>query len=81
LKGRRSFSLDAITGKENPDLLIWPEAMISEGVFQDRPLNEAVRDIARTMAAISCSVRRILTLAADTSSTTAPIYSLRTASN
>ncbi|HEV3271679.1 MAG TPA: apolipoprotein N-acyltransferase [Candidatus Methylacidiphilales bacterium] len=28
-----------------PDLLIWPEAMISEGVFNDRPMNEAVHDI------------------------------------
>jgi apolipoprotein N-acyltransferase len=41
------LSLDAIGGKERPDLLIWPEAMIDEGVFQDRPLNEAVRDICQ----------------------------------
>ena len=31
----------------HPDLLIWPEAMISQGVFQDAPLNEAVRDICQ----------------------------------
>ncbi len=35
----------AITGTDKPQLLIWPEATIDEGVFQDRPLNEAVRDI------------------------------------
>lgn len=31
-----------------PDLLIWPEAIIDEGVFQDRPLNEAVHGICQT---------------------------------
>lgn len=38
-----NLSRQAIVGK--PDLLIWPEAIIDEGVFQDRPLNEAVHDI------------------------------------
>jgi apolipoprotein N-acyltransferase len=28
-----------------PDLLVWPEAMISQGVFQDQPLTEAVTEI------------------------------------
>ena len=28
-----------------PDLLIWPEAILEEGIFQDRPLNEAVHTI------------------------------------
>ncbi len=35
----------AITGPQKPQLLIWPEATIDMGVFNDRPLNEAVRDI------------------------------------
>ena len=39
----KALSLQAVAAA--PDLLIWPEAMIDEGVFQDRPLNEAVRDI------------------------------------
>jgi apolipoprotein N-acyltransferase len=43
LERTEKLSLDAIAG--HPELLIWPEAMISEGVFQDRPLNEAVHDI------------------------------------
>ncbi len=47
LEKTEKLSLDAIGGKEKPDLLIWPEAMIDEGVFQDRPLNEAVRDICQ----------------------------------
>lgn len=38
-----SFSMEAI--KARPDLLIWPEAIVDEGVFQDRPLNEAVHSI------------------------------------
>ncbi len=29
-----------------PDLLLWPEAVIDEGVFQDRPMNEAVHAIS-----------------------------------
>jgi apolipoprotein N-acyltransferase len=37
------LSLEAVAAK--PDLLIWPEAMIDEGVFQDRPLNDAVHDV------------------------------------
>ena len=43
LEKTEKLSLDAIAGK--PDLLIWPEAMIDEGVFNDRPLHEAVRDV------------------------------------
>lgn len=39
------FSHQAIKAK--PDLLIWPEAIIDEGVFQDRPLNEAVHSICQ----------------------------------
>ncbi len=45
LERAEKLSLDAITGTNKPDLLIWPEAMIDEGVFQDRPLNEGVHDI------------------------------------
>jgi apolipoprotein N-acyltransferase len=45
LEKTEKLSLDAITGKGKPDLLIWPEAMIDEGVFQDRPLNDAVHDV------------------------------------
>ncbi len=37
------LSNQAIVSK--PDLLIWPEAIIDEGVFNDRPLNEAVHNI------------------------------------
>ena len=37
------FSLRAIADK--PDLLVWPEAMLDEEIFRDRPLNEAVRDL------------------------------------
>jgi len=40
-----SLSMRAI--KTSPDLLIWPEAIIDEGVFQDRPLNEAVQSICQ----------------------------------
>jgi apolipoprotein N-acyltransferase len=39
------LTLSALTTSEKPDLLIWPEATIDQGVFQDRPLNEAVMDI------------------------------------
>jgi apolipoprotein N-acyltransferase len=39
------LTLAAITAPVKPDLLIWPEAMISQGVFQDRPLTEAVEEI------------------------------------
>ncbi len=45
LEKTKKLSLTAIA--DRPDLLIWPEAMIDEGVFQDRPLNEAVRDICQ----------------------------------
>jgi apolipoprotein N-acyltransferase len=39
------LTLSALADNAKPDLLIWPEATIDEGVFQDRPLNEAVEDI------------------------------------
>ncbi len=39
------LTLTAIKAPVKPDLLIWPEAMISQGVFQDRPLTEAVQEI------------------------------------
>ena len=42
-KPRNSFPTLALSSK--PDLLIWPEAIIDEGVFQDRPLNEKVHAI------------------------------------
>jgi apolipoprotein N-acyltransferase len=45
LKKTEEMSLSTVA--THPDLLIWPEAMISEGVFQDRPLNEAVHTICR----------------------------------
>ncbi len=32
---------------DHPDLLIWPEATTDEGVFQDRPMNEAVHDLCQ----------------------------------
>lgn len=47
LEKTEKLSLDAVTGTGKPDLLIWPEAMIDEGVFQDRPLNGAVHDICQ----------------------------------
>ncbi|HUB67552.1 MAG TPA: apolipoprotein N-acyltransferase [Candidatus Methylacidiphilales bacterium] len=37
------LSIQAITDK--PALLVWPEAMIDEEIFRDRPFNEAVRDL------------------------------------
>jgi apolipoprotein N-acyltransferase len=43
LKREVKMSQDAMKAK--PDLLIWPEAIIDEGIFQDRPLNEAVHSI------------------------------------
>ncbi len=46
LEKTEKLTINAIATK--PDLLIWPEAMIDEGVFQDRPLNEAVRDICQS---------------------------------
>ena len=42
------LTLTAIKAPAKPDLLIWPEAMISQGVFQDRPLTEAVQGICET---------------------------------
>jgi apolipoprotein N-acyltransferase len=39
------LTLVAISAPVKPDLLIWPEAMISQGVFQDQPLTEAVTEI------------------------------------
>jgi apolipoprotein N-acyltransferase len=50
LKKTENLSFDVIERRDKPDLLIWPEAMIDEGVFQDRPLNEAVRDICQNYA-------------------------------
>ena len=41
-----ALSRQAMAAK--PDLLIWPEAIIDEGVFQDRPLNDAVRGICQS---------------------------------
>jgi apolipoprotein N-acyltransferase len=41
-----ALSQKAIQAK--PDLLIWPEAIIDEGVFEDRPLNDAVHSICQT---------------------------------
>jgi apolipoprotein N-acyltransferase len=38
-----NLSMQAIQAK--PELLIWPEAIIDEGIFQDRPLNGAVQSI------------------------------------
>jgi len=48
LQKMKKLSLEAVAGKPAPDLLIWPEATIDEGVFQDRPLNEAVHGICQT---------------------------------
>ena len=45
LQQLRQLSTQALAAK--PDLLLWPEAIVDQGVFQDRPLNEAVRDICR----------------------------------
>jgi apolipoprotein N-acyltransferase len=39
------LTLVAISAPVKPELLIWPEAMISQGVFQDQPLTEAVTEI------------------------------------
>jgi len=46
LETQQQLSSLALASK--PDLLMWPEAIIDEGVFQDRPLNEAVHQIATT---------------------------------
>ena len=37
------LSMQAIADK--PDLLVWPEAMLDEEIFRDRPLNDAVHDL------------------------------------
>jgi apolipoprotein N-acyltransferase len=37
------LSMSAIA--DHPQMLIWPEATIDEGVFNDRPMNEAVQSI------------------------------------
>jgi apolipoprotein N-acyltransferase len=37
------LTMRAATNK--PDLLVWPEAMLDESIFRDRPFNEAVHDI------------------------------------
>ncbi len=44
----REVELTREAMKSKPELLIWPEAIIDEGVFQDRPLNEAVHSICET---------------------------------
>lgn len=41
----QKLTTQAITGPAKPQLLIWPEATIDEGVFNDRPMNQAVHDI------------------------------------
>jgi apolipoprotein N-acyltransferase len=41
----REVSLSDAATMSKPELLIWPEAIVSEGVFTDRPLNEAVHGI------------------------------------
>jgi apolipoprotein N-acyltransferase len=41
------LTLRAIKAPVKPDLLVWPEAMISQGVFEDRPLTEAVTGICQ----------------------------------
>jgi len=40
LQTEEQLSTLALASK--PDLLIWPEAIVDEGIFQDRPLNDAV---------------------------------------
>ena len=45
LKTMQKLSQQAVAADEKPDLLLWPEAVIDEGVFQDGPITEAVRDI------------------------------------
>ena len=42
---KREVRMSQEAMKTKPDLLIWPEAIIDEGIFQDRPLNEAVHSI------------------------------------
>ena len=37
------LSMEAL--KDKPGLLIWPEAILDEGIFQDEPLNDAVHSI------------------------------------
>ncbi len=41
------LTLTAIGTQPPPRLLIWPEAIVDEGVFNDRPMNDAVHDICR----------------------------------
>lgn len=41
----REVKLSMQALKAKPDLLVWPEALIDAGVFQDRSLNEAVHSI------------------------------------
>jgi apolipoprotein N-acyltransferase len=43
---KREVRMSQEAMKAKPDLLIWPEAIIDEGIFQDRPLNEAVHSIS-----------------------------------
>jgi apolipoprotein N-acyltransferase len=37
--------LSKVALADHPQLLIWPEATIDEGVFNDQPMNEAVRSV------------------------------------
>ena len=39
------LTVSAVNAPVKPSLLVWPEAMISQGVFQDQPLTEAVSEI------------------------------------
>jgi apolipoprotein N-acyltransferase len=40
-----ALSLKAIADAPHPQLLVWPEATIDEGVFNDRGMNEAVESV------------------------------------
>ena len=74
------LTLNAITlAPVKPDLLIWPEAMISQGVFQDQPLTEAVtgdkRSLRRVLPARFAELRiRAERPASEPTSTTQPFF-------
>jgi apolipoprotein N-acyltransferase len=42
-----TLSLKAIADQPSPQLLVWPEATISEGVFNDQSMNDAVASVCR----------------------------------
>jgi len=46
LEKTEKLSIDAITGKEKPDLLIWPEAFTGQEIFHQGLLTEIVHEIA-----------------------------------